>query len=215
VTALQIAELQLKSIMPACADTAGWCEVLNATMDPYEINSPHRVAAYLAQIAHESSELNRLVENLNYSAAGLMRTWPNRFPTIAKSQVYARKPEKIANYVYAGRLGNGDETSGDGWRYRGRGLIQITGRENYRAAGVALGLPLDEQPDSLTQPREAARSAAWFWKSHLLNALADHQGGDDDDDDFVRITKKINGGTKGLKERRAYWWRAKQVLGIA
>ena len=148
----------------------------------------YRVAAFLAQIAHESQELNRLVENLNYSAAALMSTWPKRFPTLADAEPYARQPERIANRAYANRLGNGAEQSGDGWRYRGRGIIQVTGRGNYHEIGAALALPLDVQPELLEQPANAALSASWFWKSHLLNPLADHQTNDIDDADFLTIT---------------------------
>ena len=213
--ALALTEDQLKSIMPNCRDVTGWCEPVNASMARFDIDSPFRAAAFLAQIAHESQELNRVEENLNYSARGLMSTWPNRFPTVEVASAYERQPERIASRVYANRLGNGDEASGDGWRFRGRGLIQVTGRSNYRDAGVALDLPLEAQPELLQQPANAALSAAWFWKSHLLNALADHQPNDDEDADFVAITKKINGGTKGLQERRAYWARARSALGIA
>ncbi len=144
-----------------------------------------------------------------------MSTWPKRFPTLADAQTYARQPEKIANRAYAGRLGNGDEQSGDGWQYRGRGIIQITGRGNYQEVGAALGLPLEAQPELLEQPDNAALSAGWFWKSHLLNPLADHQTDDIDDADFVTITTKINGGTVGLADRRAYWVHARAALGIA
>jgi putative chitinase len=210
-----ITEGQLKAIVPKCRDVVGWCVPLNDAMSRFGIDNLHRVAAFLAQIAHESGELNRLVENLNYSAKGLMNTWSTRFPTLTKALEFERKPEKIANFVYAMRMGNGDEASGDGWRFRGRGLIQLTGRSNYRTAGAELSLPLDTQPELLEQPRTAALTAAWFWKSHLLNALADDRSDDNDDDDFVAITKKINGGTKGLTDRRAYWAQAKGALGIA
>ena len=162
--------------------------------------------------AHESGQLTRLAENLNYSAKRLMQVWPNRFPALEKAQQYERNPEKLANYVYAKRLGNGDETSGDGWRYRGRGLIQLTGRGNYRAAAQGIGQPLEGQPELLEQPGPAALSAAWFWKSHGLNELADDRNDDNDTEDFRTVTKRINGGTVGLKERMAFWEKAKAVL---
>ncbi|MGH7895659.1 MAG: glycoside hydrolase family 19 protein [Candidatus Binatia bacterium] len=210
--AVTLTERQLRAIMPR-SDPTTWLDPLNRAMAEFEIDNRHRVAAFLAQIAHESGELRRVVENLNYSAYGLLRTWPARFPTLERARLYARDPERIADYVYAGRLGNGREASGDGWRYRGRGLIQVTGRGTYREAGTALRLPLEAHPERLASPIPAARSAGWYWKSHLLNPLADDRSGDDDDEDFVVITRKINGGTTGLRERRAYWARARSVLG--
>ncbi|MBI5558055.1 MAG: glycoside hydrolase family 19 protein [Deltaproteobacteria bacterium] len=207
-----ISEEQLKAIMPKCGDPALWCAPLNDAMDRFAINNPQRAAAFLAQIAHESGELCRLAENLNYAAKRLMQVWPKRFPTLEKAEMYARNPAKLANYVYAKRLGNGDEQSGDGWRYRGRGVIQVTGRGNYRTIGAALGLPLEAEPQRLEQPGAAALSAAYFWQSRGLNELADDRNDDDDDEDFVRISVLINGGKTGLKERRAYWAMAKSVL---
>jgi len=203
---------QLAAIMPACPDPNGWTAVLNAAMTQFDITTTPRMAAFLAQLANESGQLKRLVENLNYSAQRLMAVWPTRFPTLDKAKLYERNPEKLANYVYAKRLGNGDETSGDGWRYRGRGVIQLTGRGNYLAAAQAIGQPLVEQPELLEQPGPAALSAAWFWKSHGLNELADDQNDDNDLEDFKTITKRINGGTVGLQDRLAFWDKAKTVL---
>jgi len=203
---------QLAAIMPACPDAESWTPALNAAMQQFEITTTERMAAFLAQLAHESGQMKRLTENLNYSAQRLMQVWPARFPTLGKAQLYERNPEKLANYVYAKRLGNGDETSGDGWHFRGRGLIQLTGRGNYRSAAQGIGQPLEEQPELLEQPGAAALSAAWFWKSHGLNELADDQNDDNDTDDFKTITKRINGGTVGLKERMAFWEKAKTVL---
>jgi putative chitinase len=170
---------------------------LEAAMPAGRIDSPARIAAFLAQIGHESGGLTRLVENLNYSAQGLAATWPNRYAgPNALALKLARKPEAIANNCYANRMGNGDEASGDGWRYRGRGLVQVTGRNNYEAAGKALGQPLLEQPELLQLPGPAARSAVWFWKSNGCNELADA-------DKFEAITRKINGGMHGQAERVA------------
>jgi putative chitinase len=182
-------------------------------MARFDITGIGRMAAFLAQIAHESGQLTRLSENLNYSAKRLLQVWSGRFPTLEKALVYERNPEKLACFVYARRLGNGDEASGDGWRYRGRGLIQLTGRGNYRAAAQGIGLPLEEQPELLVQPGPAALSAAWFWKSHGLNELADDRNDDNDTEDFRTITRRINGGIVGLKERIALWEKAKAVLG--
>lgn len=212
--AITITEEQLGSIMPRCGNAGSWCDPLNQAMSRFDIDNPNRAAAFLAQVAHESAELQRLTENLNYSARGLVATFPKAFPTLDQATAYQRAPERIANRVYASRLGNGNEASGDGWKFRGRGLIQITGRTNYRDAGAALGLPLEQEPATLELQGPAALSAAWFWKSHQLNALADDETNDDDAADFVTITKKINGGTAGLTERQAFWARAKTVLGI-
>lgn len=209
----EITEQKLSAIMPACSNVTAWVTALNNAMSRFDITGGQRMAAFLAQVAHESGQLARLSENLNYSAKRLMQVWPSRFPTLEKAQKYEKNPEKLANYVYAGRLGNGDEASGDGWRFRGRGLIQLTGRGNYRAAGQGIGLPLEEQSDLLGQPEAAALSAAWFWKSHGLNELADDRSNDNDNEDFKTITKRINGGTVGLQERIAFWKRAKTVLG--
>lgn len=208
----ELTEQHLSTIMPACPDPAAWVTPLNNAMNRFDITGSRRMAAFLAQIAHESGQLTRLSENLNYSAKRLMQVWPSRFSTLQKALGYEKKPEKLANHVYAGRLGNGVETSGDGWRFRGRGLIQLTGRGNYRAAGQGIGLPLEEQPELLGQPEAAALSAAWFWKSHGLNELADDQSHDNDNEDFKTITKRINGGTVGLRERVAFWQRATSVL---
>lgn len=210
-----ITEQQLKQIVPI-VEGPRWTDALNESMEAFEITSALRIAAFLAQVAHESGGFRRLVENLSYSAAGLRKTWPKRFPSDELAQRYARKPERLANFVYANRLGNGGEASGDGWRFRGRGLIQVTGRSNYRAAGAALGLELEGQPEALEEPRHAARSAAWFWRSSGLNELADVSGDRvHDEEDFVRITKRINGGTTGLLERMRFWTAAKAALGVA
>jgi putative chitinase len=207
-----ITEEQLRRIMPAGKVFGLWTEALNDAMARYSIDNPQRAAAFLAQVAHESSELSRLVENLNYSAKRLMQVWPKRFPTFEKAALYERNPEKLADYVYANRLGNGDEASGDGWKYRGRGLIQITGRSNYRSVGEELDLPLESEPEKLEELLTAALSAAFFWKSRGLNELADDRSDDNDDEDFVKISVIINGGRVGLKERKAYWEVAKGVL---
>ena len=141
-----------------------------------------------------------------------MAVWKKRFPTLDKAQPYEHQPEKLANYVYAKRLGNGDVPTGDGWRFRGRGLLQVTGRGNYHSIGGALHLPLDTEPERLAQPDGAALSAAHFWKSRGLNELADDRNDDDDDEDFVTISVIINGGRAGLDSRRGYWAKAKVLF---
>ncbi len=206
-----ISEDQLAAILTVAAAKAKvtlWIGPLNDAMEEWAINTPQRQAAFLAQILHESGELQHLSENLNYKPETLVKIWPTHF-TADEAQEYGHNPEKIANRAYANRMGNSDEASGDGWRYRGRGLIQLTGHHNYDACGKALKVDLQENPDYLSEPTGAGRSAAWFWSAHGLNELAD----DPSADSFKKITMKINGGTTGLEERTAHWEKAKEVLG--
>jgi putative chitinase len=177
---------------------------LNEAMAEFRINSAARQSAFIAQLAHESSELRTLQENLNYSANGLMRTFPKYF-NAATAGEYARQPRRIANRVYANRMGNGNEASGDGWKHRGMGPIQLTGKDNHGRCGDALGLDLRNNPELLLEPEVGARAAAWFWSSNGLNELADRG-------DFRLITKRINGGYNGLEDRLAYWAKAKKYI---
>jgi putative chitinase len=206
---------RLLAVMPAIVDADTWLSALDGAMDQFAVSSPPRAAAFLAQIAHESNQCRATVENLNYSAAALMRTWPKRFPSASAAAAFERNPRKIANSVYANRMGNGPTSSGDGWRFRGRGLIQLTGRSNYAAVSAALGVDFIADPDALVRPDFAARSAAWFWKSRGLNELADDKTDDDDSEDFRQITKVINGGLTGLSDRLRYWDAAKHAFGLA
>ena len=200
---MPITEQQLLQILPNAGRQAGvFVPVLNAAMNRYSIVGTPRAAAFIAQVGHESGQLTRLVENLNYSADGLMKTWPSRFDLV-RATACARKPEQIANVVYADRMGNAGP--GDGWKYRGRGLIQVTGKTNYAACGEALGLDLINQPELLERPQYAAMSAAWFWSTRGLNTLAD-QG------EFMKITRRINGGLNGLADRQALYDNALKVL---
>ncbi|MDO9177736.1 MAG: glycoside hydrolase family 19 protein [Agitococcus sp.] len=208
---MKITAQHLKTIMPKC-NTDQWLNPLNQAMTQFEINTSSRIAAFLAQVAHESAETTVLSENLNYSALRLTQVWPHRFSTLAVAQNYAKNPEKLANFVYAGRGGNGNKASGDGWRYRGRGLFQLTTKDNYRFVGQALALPLVDKPDLLLSPEVAALTAAQFWQRLGLNVLADHQMGDNDEKDFEKISIKINGGKVGLVERKKYWQLAKKTL---
>ena len=170
---MPITEQQLLQILPRARPVAGiFLPALNRAMTRWKIDSRLRQVAFLAQVGHESGQLRTLVENLNYSADALVRTWPSRF-TAKTAVAYARQPEKIANSVYGGRMGNGPEASGDGWRYRGRGLLQVTGRSNYRETGAGLGLPLEQEPELLEQAEHAAQSAAWWWTKRGLNEMAD------------------------------------------
>lgn len=179
---------------------------LITAMDLFGIDNPRRIAAFLAQVGHESGGLLRVYENLNYSAERLLAVFPKYF-TAATAPAYARKPQAIANRVYANRNGNAGEAFGDGYAFRGRGLIQITGRDNYTDCGRALGVNLTADPDLLLESRYAALSAAWFWAAHGCNELADAGM-------FDAITQRINGGQNGAAERRALWVTAKTVLGV-
>lgn len=179
---------------------------LNDSMVSWSINLRERATMFLAQIAHESQELNSLQENLYYSTPErLMVVWPSRFRTLTEAQPYAKNPEKLANNVYANRMGNGDEASGDGYRFRGRGLIMLTGRRNYERCALGIEKPVDQYPDLLTDPVHASDSAGWFWNVNGINALAD-------EGDFLAVTMKINGGTIALDDRTKYWERAKEVI---
>jgi putative chitinase len=180
-----------------------WLEPLNETFEKYEINTPKRQAAFIGQCGHESNNFRTLEENLNYSANALMRVWPSRFPDNDVAEKYANKPEKIANKVYSGRMGNTED--GDGWKYHGRGLIQLTGKDNYTRCGEALGIDLVNNPDLLLEPEFATASAGWFWRKHGLNQLADLG-------DWVAITKRINGGIHGIDDRVARTNKALAVL---
>lgn len=188
---------QIMQVFPNCRDPGLWSSILPRVAAEFEINTRSRLAAFLAQCGHESNQFNTLRENLSYSMLGMMKTWPSRFPTEASTAPFVRQPERLGNYVYADRLGNGDYASGDGWKFRGGGLIQLTGRRNYREAGAALELPLEQQPTKIEDRRIAARVAGWFWYSRGLNQLAD-------EGDFARVTQIVNGGQKGAVERRAY-----------
>lgn len=182
-----------------------WAEPLAEVFHRYEINTPIRQAAFIGQCAHESANFKVLEENLNYSAEALMRVWPGRFPTREIADQYARNPEKIANKVYAGRMGNGNEESGEGWLYHGRGLIQLTGKDNYMLASDALQQDFIYSPDLVLAPRWAALTAGWYWNKRQLNKEADAK-------DFAGMTKKINGGTIGLDDRIAHIQQAQAVM---
>lgn len=171
-----------------------WLEPLNETFEKYEINTKERQSAFIGQCAHESGNFKTLQENLNYSSEGLMKTWPSRFPTKELADQYARQPAKIAGKVYNGRLGNTSEEEAS--KYLGRGLIQLTGKENYANCGLGLGVDFLGNPDWLTTPQYATLSAGWFWNKKGLNALADSK-------DYETMTKRINGGLIGLDDRKA------------
>jgi len=182
-----------------------WEAALNTTFDRFDISTPFRQAAFIGQAAHESGNFKMLVENLNYRAETLMKVWPKRFPTLEFAKQYERDPKKIANSVYANRMGNRDEASGDGFRFRGRGLFQTTGHAGYYHAGQALGEDFVMQPDLVATPQYAALTAGFFWSTHKLNQYADSR-------DYKMMTKKINGGFIGLADREKHINHALAVL---
>ena len=204
-------------------DPAKWLDAVVETCVEFEINTPQRIAGFLAQTSHESGGYTMLTENLNYRAATLAACWPNRFAVLgpdkkpvkdqqgkltptAVANAIAGKPELIANMVYSSRMGNGPAESGEGWKYRGRGLKQLTGKDNYARCGQALGVDLVGDPDLLLQPVYAARSAGWFWKANALSTFADAG-------DIKGMTKKINGGFIGLEQRQKLYDKVLAAIG--
>ena len=203
---MKIEAAQILRISPTCKQDAadGLAQCLPDILEKYAIDTHLRVAHFLAQTAHESAGFSHFVENLNYSATGLENTFPKYFRNVSAS-AYARNPEKIANHVYANRMGNADEASGDGWKFRGRGMIQLTGRDNYAAFSKDSGVDATENPEYLSTFEGAAESAAWYWKERNINKPADT-------DDVVTVTKLINGGTLGLDERKRLLEIAKGIV---
>lgn len=200
---------QLAQLIPGNPYVDHWHAVLEQLLPDYDINTPQRIAAFIAQCAHESANFRIIKENLNYKAATLRKIFPKYFPTDALAAEYASKPNKqeaIANKVYASRMGNGDEASGDGYRYCGRGLIQLTGKNNYQAFAASIETPVEDIPAYLATFEGAAQSACWFWETNNLNALADVG-------DILMMTKRINGGTIGLEDRKKHYEHALHVLG--
>jgi putative chitinase len=196
---------KLKKCVPNNKDHAGLMNAFNKVFEKYEINTKERVAGFLAQCGHESLDFTVLKENLNYGAKGLRGTFGKYFPDDATAAKYERKPEMIANRVYASRMGNGNEASGDGYKYRGRGAIQLTGHDNYTAFAKDIGKSIDETITYLETLEGAIESACWFWKKNGLNEVADKK-------DITLMTKKINGGTIGLEDRTKHWNNNLQVL---
>ena len=199
---------QLQQLIPKNQHIEHWFEALDKILPDYEIDTPKRVAAFLAQCAHESGEFNFIQENLNYKAESLCRVWPKYFPNMDVANQYAHKPERIANRAYANRMGNGPEDSGDGWKFCGRGLIQLTGKSNYTRFAESLDIGLDEASEFLLTFEGCVQSAAWFWEANNLNDLADSG-------DIKTMTKRINGGFLGLDDRIKHYQHALHVFGAA
>ena len=197
---------QLKQMIPKNPYLDNWYKAISEILPEYQINTPKRVAAFLAQCAHESGGFVFLKENLNYKAASLRKVFPKYFPDDATAAAYANKPEKIANRVYANRMGNGDENSGDGWRYCGRGLIQLTGKDNYTFFAASIDVPIQEAAEYLQTFEGAVQSACFFWEQNNLNQWADKG-------DILTLTKRINGGTIGLEDRIKHYEHALHIFG--
>lgn len=201
-----ITPTQLLSGMPRCPNPQAWADALNVAMDRFLINTSSRIAEFLGQIAVESGELTRLDESLNYKAERLVAVWPTRFPNVEAAAPYAGSPYKLADHVYANRGGNGDEASGDGYRYRGRGPIMVTFKDGYAHLQKVLQMPFLNCPDMLCTKGPGALAAGLFWSDNKLNVLADSE-------DTATITRKVNGGVTALAEREKYFTRFKQILG--
>ena len=205
-----ITKEQLKQLIPGNPYINEWHEALEQLLPDYEINTPQRIAAFIAQCAHESGGFRAIKENLNYKAATLRKIFPKYFPTDELAAAYASMPNKqeaIANRVYASRMGNGDEQSGDGYRYCGRGLIQLTGKNNYQAFADSIETTVEDASEYLATFEGAAQSACWFWESNNLNRFADVG-------DSKGLTKAINGGFIGLDDRIKHYNHALHVLGV-
>ena len=207
---MELSLQQLKQLLPKNPYVEHWHQALSQLLPDYEINTPQRIAAFVAQCSHESAGFTALKENLNYKAVTLRKIFPKYFPSDDLANVYANMPNKqeaIANRVYASRMGNGDEHSGDGYRYCGRGLIQLTGKTNYQSFADSLEMNVEDVPEYLATFEGAAQSACWFWESNNLNQWADKG-------DILTLTKRINGGTIGLEDRIKHYEHALHVLGV-
>ena len=196
VNANQLAKLHI---------TAAWVDPLNETFQRFGISTLNQQASFIGQCGHECGHFRILEENLNYRAATLMKLWPKRFPTLEIANAYSGNPKKIANSVYSSRMGNRDEASGDGFRFRGRGIIQLTGHSSYFHAGKALGVDFVANPDLVSSPQYAALTGGWFWDTHKLNEPANAL-------DYGRVTKLINGGLIGQDDRIKHVQQALAVL---
>lgn len=197
----------LAELLPANSAIAEWRELMLEVLPKYNITSPERVAGFVAQCGHESRDFTVLTENLNYSASALNKIFPKYFIRAGLwARDYHRQPEAIANVIYANRMGNGDTRSGDGWRYRGGGILQLTGHDNYAAFAKSIGITAKDATQYVRTKEGALESACWFWKRNKLNMYCDKQ-------DIVGMSKRVNGGTHGLDDRKARYLRALDVFG--
>ena len=203
---MELTKQQLKQLLPKNPYIDQWHNALSQLLPDYEINTPQRIAAFIAQCAHESGNFIFLSENLNYKPESLVKIFHKYFPTIESTNGYAKNPQKIANKIYANRMGNGDEASGDGYKYRGRGLIQLTGKTNYTSFAASLEISPEEAAEYTQTFEGAAQSGCWFWETNKLNQFADSG-------DILTMTKRINGGTIGLEDRKKHYAHALHVLG--
>lgn len=206
---MQLTKDQLKQLLPKNPYIDHWFIVLQQLLPDYDITTPQRIAAFMAQCSHESAGFTALKENLNYRAVTLRKIFPKYFPTDDLANAYCNMPNKqeaIASRVYANRMGNGDEHSGDGYRYCGRGLIQLTGKDNYSRFADSIEVTVEDASDYLGTFEGAAQSACWFWETNNLNQWADKG-------DILTLTKRINGGTIGLEDRVKHYEHALNVLG--
>ncbi len=198
---------QLAQLIPGNPYVDYWHSAMERCLPDYDINTPQRVAAFMAQCGHESGNFKFLKENLKYRAASLVKVWPKHFPNMDIANQYAGNEEKIANRAYANRMGNGPEESGDGWRFCGRGLIQLTGRNNYQNFADSIETDINDIPAYLATFEGAVQSACWFWETNKLNQWADKG-------DMLTLTKRINGGTLGLDDRIKHYQHALHVMGL-
>jgi putative chitinase len=198
---------QLAQLIPGNPYVDYWHSAMERCLPDYDINTPQRVAAFMAQCGHESGNFKFLKENLKYRAASLTKVWPKYFPNMDIANQYAGNEEKIANRAYANRMGNGPEESGDGWRFCGRGLIQLTGRNNYQNFADSIETDINDIPHYLATFEGAVQSACWFWETNNLNKWADAG-------DMLNLTKRINGGTLGLDDRIKHYQHALHVMGL-
>lgn len=206
---MELTQDQLQQMLPNNRYAAQWHEALLTVLPNYDITTPLRIAAFIAQCSHESGQFTVLEENLNYRAETLTRLWPTRFPPDVAARYVAmpNKQEAIANRAYCDRMGNGNEVSGDGYKYRGRGLIQLTGKDNYASFSLSEDNEALLKPELVSQPNLAVQSACWFWKTNNLNRFSDIG-------DMVGLTRAINGGYNGLEERKKYYENSLRILGV-
>jgi putative chitinase len=200
---------QLRQMIPGNQYVENWHKAMMILLPSYEINTPRRISAFVAQCAHESGNFRFLRENLNYKWESLRRVFPKYFTDDATAQRYASMPNKqeaIANRVYASRMGNGPEESGDGWKFAGKGLIQLTGKNNYQNFADSIGTPLEEVPEYLVTFEGALQSACWFWETNNLNKWAD-------EGNIERVSRIVNGGTHGMEDRVQRYHAALRILG--